>query len=74
MVTKAPIFAHYKQGVKTIVETDSSDYVSSRVVSQLDDDELLYLVAFFTKNLNFSEYNDEIYDKELLAIIRCFEQ
>ena len=31
MVTEAPILAHYKQGLKTIVETDSSDYVSSRV-------------------------------------------
>ena len=74
MVTKAPILAHYKQGVKTIVETDSSDYVSSGVLSQLGDDELLHPVAFFSKNLNPAECNYEIYDKELLAIIRCFEQ
>ena len=74
MVTKAPILAHYKQGVKTIVETDSSDYVSSGVLSQLGDDGLLHPVAFFSKNLNPAECNYEIYDKELLAIIRCFEQ
>ena len=74
MVTKAPILAHYKQGVKTIVETDSSDYVSSGVLSQLGDDELLHPVAFFSKNLNPAECNYEIYDKELLAIIRCFKQ
>ena len=74
MVTKAPILAHYKQGVKTIVETDSSDYVSSGVLSQLGDDGLLHPVAFFSKNLNPAKCNYEIYDKELLAIIRCFEQ
>ena len=74
MVTKAPIPAHYKQVVKTIVEIDSSDYVSSRVFSQLSDDKLLHPVAFFLKNLNPAECNYEIYNKELLAIIRCFEQ
>ncbi len=73
MITKAPILAHYKQGVKTIMETDSSDYVSSRVLSQLGDDRLLHPVAFFSKNLNLFECNYEIYEKELLAIIRCFE-
>ena len=74
MVTEAPILAHYKQGLRTIVETDSSDYVSSGVLSQLGEDGLLYPVAFFSKNLNPAECNYEIYDKELLAIIRCFEQ
>ena len=73
MVTEAPILAHYKQGLKTIVETDSSDYVSSGVFSQLGEDGLLYPVTFFSKNLNPAECNYEIYDKELLAIIRYFE-
>ena len=74
MVIEAPILAYYKQGLRTIVETDSSDYVSSGVFSQLGEDGLLYLVTFFLKNLNPAECNYEIYDKELLAIIRCFEQ
>ena len=74
MVTEAPILAHHKQGLKTIVETNSSDYISSRVLSQLGEDGLLHLVAFFSKNLNPAECNYEIYDKVLLAIIRCFEQ
>ena len=74
MVTEAPILVHYKQGVRTIVETDSSDYISSGVLSQLSDDGLLHRVAFFFKNPNLVECNYEIYNKELLAIIRCFEQ
>ena len=68
------MFAYYKQGVKIIVEIDSSDYVSSGVFSHLGDNRLLYPIAFFSKNLNPAECVYEIYDKELLAIIRCFKQ
>ena len=74
MVTEAPILAHYKQGLKLIVETDFFDYVSSRVFSQLEEDGLLHPVAFFSKNPNPAECNYEIYEKELQAIIRYFEQ
>ncbi len=75
MVTEVPIFAHYEQSLKTIVETDSSDYISSRVLSQFGEDGLLYLVAFFSKNtINRAECNYEIYDKKELAIIQWFEQ
>lgn len=56
------------------METDSSDHVSSRVFSQLREYGLLDLIAFFSKNLNPAEYNYEINDKELLAIIKCFKQ
>ncbi len=74
MVTEAPILTHYKRGLKTIVETDSFDYISSKIFSQLKEDELLPPIAFFLKNLNPAECNYKIYDKELLAIIQCFEQ
>ncbi len=74
MVTEAPILAHYKQGLKTIVETDSSNYISSGVLFLLGEDELVHPITFFSQNLNPAECNYEIYDKELLAIIRCFEQ
>ena len=73
-VTKAPILAHYEQVVKTIVEINSSNYVSSGVLSQLGDNKLLHPIAFFSMNLNLAKCNYEIYNKELLAIIRCFEQ
>jgi len=43
------------------------------VLSQYDDDSVLHPVAFFSKNLLPAECNYEIYDKELLAIIRCLE-
>jgi hypothetical protein len=55
------------------LETDSLDYVSGGVLSQKDDEGRLHPIAFYSKNLLSAEYNYEIYDKELLAIIKCFE-
>jgi hypothetical protein len=43
------------------------------VLSQYGDDGILYPVAFYSKNMAFAECNYAIYDKELLAIIRCLE-
>lgn len=73
MVTVALIVTHQKQDVNTSIETDSSDYIRSGILFHLDDDRLLHPVIFLLKNLNPVECNYEIYDKELLVIIRCFE-
>ena len=40
---------------------------------QFDDKDNFYLVAFYNKNLLFTKYNYEIYDKELLVIICCLK-
>ena len=72
-MTEAPVLRHFDQNRELYLETDSSDYVNSGVLSQKDDDGILYSVAFYSKNLLPAECNYEIYDKELLAIIRCFE-
>ena len=57
-----------------MVETDASDYVSTGVLSQYDDQGILHPVAFFSKIYAPAEYNYEIYDKELLAVIGAFEE
>jgi hypothetical protein len=44
------------------------------VLSQKDDEGVLHPVAFFSKKHSLQEINYEIYDKELLAIIRAFEE
>jgi hypothetical protein len=48
--------------------------VSAGILSQYGDDEILRPVAFFSKKHSVTECNYEIYDKELLAIIRCFKE
>ena len=72
--TSAPILAPFDWEKEIILETDASDYVSAGVLSQYGDDSILRPVAFFSKKHSMTECNYEIYDKELLAIVRCFEE
>ena len=72
--TTAPILAHFDYEKECIVETDASDNVSAGVLSQYGDDTKLHPVAFFSRKHSPQEINYEIYDKELLAIIKAFEE
>ena len=72
-VCKAPILVHFDPSKECHVETNSSDYVSAGVLSQKDNG-ILHPVAYFSKRIAPAECNYEIYDKELLAIIRCFKE
>jgi len=72
--TSAPILRHFDYDREIIVETDASDYVSAGILSQHDEDGVLHQVAFYSKKQNPAECNYEIYDKELMAIVRTFEE
>ena len=72
-ITSTPILRHFDRNRDSILETDFFDYVNEDVLSQYDDEGVLHPVAFYSKNMNPAECNYEIYDKELLAIIRCLE-
>lgn len=65
---------HFDLNREMIVETDASDYVSVGVCSQYDNDSLLHPVAFYSKKHSSAKCKYEVYDKDLLAIIRCFEE
>ena len=70
----APILRHFNPDLPIVVEADASDYVTAGVLSQTTPDGTLRPVAYYSKRMNPAENNYEIYDKELLAIVRCFEQ
>ena len=72
--TSAPILAHFDPQRETWLETDASDYVAAAVLSQKGEDGGLHPVAFLSKKMTPQECNYEIYDKELLAIVRAFEE
>ena len=69
----APILMKFDPDKQIVVETDASDYVTGGVMSQYDDTNTLRPVAYFSKRHFLAKCNYEIYDKELMAIIRCFE-
>ncbi|KAG0154712.1 hypothetical protein PDIDSM_280 [Penicillium digitatum] len=72
--TSAPVLKAFDWSKEIVLETDASDFVSAGVLSQYDDAGILHPIAFFSKKHSAAECNYEKYDKELLAIIRCFEE
>lgn len=70
---EAPILKHFDPDRKIYLETDASDYVTAAVLSQENEEGILYPIAFMSKKFDPAECNYEIYDKELLAIVRSFE-
>jgi len=68
-MTETSILCHFDQTHKIILKTDSFNYVNNEVLSQYNDEEILHLIAFYSKNMSSAECNYEIYDKELLIII-----
>jgi len=71
--TKELVLATPDLDKKIQMEVDVSDYATGGVLSMECKDKLWRLVAFISKSLNEMERNYEIYDKEMLAIIRGLE-
>jgi hypothetical protein len=72
--TMAPVLQHFDYKCQIIVETDASNYVSTGILSQYDDEGILHPVAFFSKTHTLAECNYEIYDKESMGIVQAFEE
>ena len=56
------------------IESDASKYASGAVLTQLDNNGSRHPCAFISKTFNEAERNYEIYDRELLAIIRSLQE
>ena len=72
--TSDVILCHYNSDLKLVMKTDASDYVSGGILLQYDENGVLHPVAYFSKKHSPAECNYEIYDKELMAIIRTFKE
>ena len=72
--TTAPVLAHFDPDREILVETDASEYVSAGVMSQHNDNGILYPVAFFSTRHTPAKCNYEIYNKEFMTIIRYFKE
>ena len=67
----APILKQFDPDDETIVETDSSGYVTGGMLQQYDKEGVLQPCAFFSQKNSPAECNYEIHDKELLAVVKC---
>ena len=71
--TTAPVLAHPDPSKPFIIEADASKYAYGGILSQKDDEGKLRPIAFMSKSMTPAERNYDIYDKEMLAIIRALE-
>ncbi|KAH0829329.1 hypothetical protein FOPE_10886 [Fonsecaea pedrosoi] len=74
MFTTAPILILFDHERETILEVDASKWCVGGTLFQVDDEGVVRPYAFFLKKNCPAECNYEIYDKEMLAIIRCLEE
>jgi hypothetical protein len=73
--TTAPVLKIPNDDNKFRLATDASDFATGAVLYQEDPStSLWHPVAYLSKSLNVHERNYEIYDKEMLAIIRGLEE
>ena len=72
-MTKASVLRHFDLNCQVILETDASDLVISEILSQYNNEDVFHPVTFYNKSMILTECNYHIYNKELLAIIRCSE-
>jgi len=71
--TTKPILAAPDLDKEFRVEADTSNYATGGVLSMKCSDEMWRPVAFISKSLSDTERNYEIYDKEMLVVVRCLE-
>ncbi|KAI0994661.1 hypothetical protein K3495_g13520, partial [Podosphaera aphanis] len=69
-----PVLAQWNPERDTVLEADCSGYALGGCLSQLDDQNRLRPIAYFSRRLSGAEVNYPIHDKEMLAIIACLKE
>ncbi len=64
---------HFNSKWQTILKINVFNYVKDEILSQYDDENVLYSIVFYSKSMILVECNYHIYDKKLLVIIHYFE-
>jgi len=71
--TSAPILTYWIPDAQLIVETDALDYALAAILSIVNEDNEVHLVAFHSRTFTAVELNYNTHDKELLAIFEAFK-
>ncbi|KAG8713777.1 hypothetical protein FRC09_018344 [Ceratobasidium sp. 395] len=70
----APLLIQPDPSKQFYLETDASDFATGGVLSQIAEDGKMHPIAFLSKSSSPAERNYDIYNKELLAVIKCFKE
>lgn len=69
----SPVLSVYQNDLPLCVECDASNFALGAVLSQLQE-EKWHPLAYYSKSLNETERNYEIYNKELMAVVSSLEE
>jgi hypothetical protein len=69
MSGNTPILRHFDQERPSLIETDTLDFAIGAVLSQKFEDGKIHPCAFLSRNLSPAEFNYDVFDKEMLAIV-----
>lgn len=69
-----PVLAQWDPDRETVLEADSSGYAMGGCLSQVDDQNTLRPVAYFSRRLNSAEANYSIHNKEMHSIVSCLDE
>ena len=72
-LTSADVLAHPNPKRPYFVTTDASDFATSGVLSQEQDDGTMRPIAYFSRKMNDTERRYATHDKELLALVRAVD-
>ena len=70
----APVLMMPDTSAPFVVETDASDFAIGAVLSQYGEDGELHPVAYYSRALVQAQRNYDVYDKELMSIVRALEE
>jgi len=68
-----PILWHLDQDRAALIDTDASDFAIGAVLSQKFEDVKIHLCPFLSRKLSPAEFNYDIFDKEMLAIVYALQ-
>src|SRR6201992_4299579 len=72
-IASAPVLAHVNPEKPYILETDASNYAYGAILSQKQEDSKIHPIAFLSKSISPAEKNYDIYDKEMLAVVKALQ-
>ena len=73
-VTSAPVLMFPSDTRHFCLECDASGFATSAVLSQVQANGLYHPVGFMSKSLSNVQWNHQVYNKELLAIIQALKE
>ncbi|QRW22891.1 Transposon Tf2-7 polyprotein [Rhizoctonia solani] len=71
---ESPVLIQPNPYKEFFLECDASDFATGAVLNQKGSDDKLHPVAFLSKSLAPAERNYDIFDKELLAVVRALKE